>query len=195
MNRKEIAALLIGTVFLLIIIFAIALTFLGLIPFLFSKKLIDYVGIFLIISVISFAYSAFSLADGREESIGGKAVIAIKVFSVFFTIVFILAGTAITFFLSENLVKRNVSPDKKYEIYVEADSVFGGWNVTVYKRHTPFFKTQMNSVYIDDMADENGEIGLEWDSDNCSISYDYYPDYTSEDTKTITQRIYFNSGK
>lgn len=194
MNRKELISLITGTIFLFLIVFSAVTTLLGIIPFLFSKRLIDYAGIFLIISVLSFAYFTFSFLEGRE-SVSKRLIIAVKSVCVIFSIIFVLIGAVLTLFMSENLIKRNVSPDKKYEAYVCSDETFGGWNITVYERRAPFFKSQTGSLYVEDMADPDGDIKFIWENDSCGIQYEYYPDFDSDETQTKTQKIYYDEGK
>lgn len=194
MNRKEIILLLTGTFFLLLIIFSIATTAIGLIPFLFSKKLIDYIGIFLIISAFSFAILTFSLFEGREERIKKGLRIFIKSVCVVLSIIFAFTGIVLTLFLNNSLIKRSVSPDKKYELYIEDDDLFGGWDVTVYKRRFPSFKTYVNSDYVEKMYDSNGEIKVEWEDDGCRLIYEYLEGYETQEEEN-SFKIYFDSGK
>lgn len=194
MNRKEIILLLTGTFFLLLIIFAIATTAIGLIPFLFSKQLIDYIGVFLIISVFSFAFLTFSLFQGREDRIKKSLRIFVKSVCVVLSLVFVFVGIALTFIINKSLIKRAVSPDKKYELYIESDDLFGGWDVTVYKRSILSFKTCVNSDYIEEMYDSNGDIKVEWESDGCRLSYEYSGDYEIQEDET-SFKIYFDSVK
>lgn len=194
MNKKELIALITGTFFLLLILFSIVTTFLGIVPFLFSKRLVDYAGIFLIITVLCFVYFTFSFLNGRED-INRKLSAAVKTLCVAISAVCILFGAVLTLFMSEDLMKRNVSPDKKYEAYVVSDETFGGWNVTVYKRCGLFFKQQSGSLYVEDMADEHGDIKILWEDDSCGICYEYYPEFSSDETKQKTQKIYFDEGK
>ncbi len=192
MNRKEIISLLVGTAFLLLIIFALVTSFMGVIPFLFSKKLVDYIGVFLIISVVCFTFLIFSLFEGREERINGKLRVAVKTVSVILSVVFIAVGIFITMFMREDLVKRSVSPDKDYELYIVRDDTFGGLDATLYKRRFASFKSRADSVYIEDMADFDGEVGVEWTDDGCKLSYEYYPDFETSEAQTSYRTLYFD---
>lgn len=194
MNRKEIILLLTGTFFLLLIVFAIATTALGLIPFLFSKQLVDYIGVFFIISVFSFTFLTFSLFKGREDRIRKGIRVLIKSVCVVLSVVFVFAGIVLTLVMNDPLIKRSVSPDKKYELYIESDELFGDWSATVYKKSFASFKTVKNSVYIEKMYDSNGEIKIEWEDDGCKVSYEYSEDYETQEDET-PYKIYFDGGK
>lgn len=192
MNRKEIILLLTGTFFLLMIIFAIVFEFLGFIPFIFSNELIDYIGVFLIISVLSFAFLTFSLFEGREDRINKKLRVLIKSVCVVFSVIFVFIGVVLTSFMHEKLVKRSVSPDKKYELYIVEDNTFGGLDATVYKRLFASVKSYVNSDFLNNSdADLNVEINVKWEDDCCKLTYDHPTDYETEETETLAV-LYFD---
>lgn len=192
MKKKEVVCLCVGTAFIFIMIFIAVLMFFGVTPFIFGKRTIDFFGVFVTASSISFTVLIFSVLNRHKETVGNKLSTALKVVSVIIAVLSIVAGLTVSLFLSEHTVTKNISDDSRHEIYVETDSMFGGWNVTLYKRYSPFFMVEKASFYIDDMTSESTEIGVVWYDDGCDVTYEYYPDYgDSAEAQSNTQRMYF----
>lgn len=190
MTKKEMSALIVGTIFLFVIIVSLLFTAINIIPFVLSKPLAYYSGLFVAVSTICFGYFAFSFVGGREERLGKAGVISIKIISVVLSLIIVFASVALTMFLMvDKLVKREISPDKKYEVFITESDMFDDWTATVYKRHSIFFKSELNSETVHDYIDGNANIS--WEDDCCKVTFDYYTDENGEE-KPISTKIYFD---
>lgn len=193
MSRKSLVFLITGTFFTFLSVADVIIELFGVSAFLFGKKVFPVlVGVFIIIAVTSFTAFIFAILKDKKGILGKKTVIAAKAVSVVITLALVLASLFVIGIVNDRTVCRNISDDGRHEITVEADSLFGGWNVTLYKRYTPLFKTEITQFYASGMADENEEVKVVWYSDGCDISYESYSDYLGTDTETFTQRLYFD---
>lgn len=191
MTKKEIASLLIGTVFLLLVVFTVISSFIGIIPFISSKGMYEYMGLFLIAAALCFSYFTFSFFSPRD-GLPEKLAVAVRIAATILSILFIVIGIFLTKLFKSELVKRSVSPDKSYELiadYQKSDEV---WNVNVYKRHPLGIKTIEDSSRIYDMAEVDGKIDVQWNADGCSISYEAY-EYEQDEAKLVSEIFYFKS--
>lgn len=111
-----------------------------------------------------------------------------------------LAGITIDGILYTDTVKKATSDDKRHTIIIDSEPGSGEWNMTVYRRYSPFLMSARgNGKKVVDMADENGDIDVVWIDGGCLVSYKAYKtDATSvDDTETVTLRFFYNekSGK
>lgn len=193
MSRKSLVFLIAGTFFTFLSVADVIIELFGVSAFLFGKKVFPVLlGIFIIIAVLSFTAFIFAFLNEKKGIIGKKTSVAAKTVSAVLAVVLVSASLFVIAVVNDRTIYRNVSDDGRHEIIVEADSLFGDWSITLYKRYTPFFKTEITQFYASDMADENEEIEVAWYSDGCDISYESYSDYSGADSETFTQRLYFN---
>jgi len=192
MTKKEIAFLISGCFFTFLIILGIVLMIFGITPFIFGKPFIDFFGAVVILSVTSFCILVFAMLNARKDEFSHKAAVAIKTIMVVFAVLLSLIACVISLFLCEKTISKFVADDKRHEVLVETDALSGGWNVILYKRYSPFFKNEMKSFYINDMASDDTTVSVEWYDDGCGVSYDALPDYgDSSESYVFTQRIYY----
>ena len=169
--------------------------------FIGSKRLISYIGILIIVCAVSFTVLCFLVVKnhrGRFKSKGTR--IFLRVLSIIICIMLCLAGITIDGILYTDTVKKATSDDKRHTIIVDSEPGSGEWNMTVYRRYSPFLMSaRANGKKVVDMADENGDIDVIWTDGGCLVSYKAYKtDATSvDDTETITLRFFYNekSGK
>ncbi len=194
MSRKSIVLLITGTFFTFLTVIDVILELFGVSAFLFGKKVFPvFTGFFIIIAVLSFTAFIFAVLKEKKELLGKKTAVAAKTVSAVLAVLLVSASFFVIAVLNDRTVYRNISDDGRHEIIVEADTFFGDWSVTLYKRYTPFFKTEITQFYASDMADENEEIEVVWYSDGCDISYEGYSEYSESDAETYTQRLYFSN--
>lgn len=195
MNKKNITCLTLGIVFTFLSVVDIILEFCGISFFLFGKRVFSiFLGIFIALSAVLFAGFILSVLKNHSDNMSRKVIVAVKIITVLIAAAIVCLGLLEFLFFGEKTVHKDVSQDKRHEVFVETDALFGGWNVTVYKRYTPLFKVENTSFYINDMVSQDEEISVVWYDDGCDISYEYYSDYTdSDEPQTFTQRVYFNS--
>lgn len=169
--------------------------------FIGSKRLISYIGILIIVCAVSFTVLCFLVVKnhrGRFKSKGTR--IFLRVLSIIICIMLCLAGITIDGILYTDTVKKATSDDKRHTIIIDSEPGSGEWNMTVYRRYSPFLMSARgNEKKVVDMADENGDIDVVWTDGGCLVSYKAYKtDATSvDDTETVTLRFFYNekSGK
>lgn len=169
--------------------------------FIGSKRLISYIGILIIVCAVSFTVLCFLVVKnhrGRFKSKGTR--IFLRVLSIIICIMLCLAGITIDGILYTDTVKKATSDDKRHTIIIDSEPGSGEWNMTVYRRYSPFLMfARGNGKKVVDMADENGDIDVVWIDGGCLVSYKAYKtDATSvDDTETVTLRFFYNekSGK
>lgn len=169
--------------------------------FIGSKRLISYIGILIIVCAVSFTVLCFLVVKnhrGRFKSKGTR--IFLRVLSIIICIMLCLAGITIDGILYTDTVKKATSDDKRHTIIIDSEPGSGEWNMTVYRRYSPFLMSARGKgKKVVDMADENGDIDVVWTDGGCLVSYKAYKtDATSvDDTETVTLRFFYNekSGK
>ncbi len=193
MSRKSLVFLIAGTFFTFLSVADVIIELFGVSAFLFGKKVFPVLlGVFIIIAVLSFTAFIFAFIKEKKGVLGKKTVIAAKTVSAVIAVTLVLASLFVIAIVNDRTVCRDISDDGRHEVIVEADTLFGGWSVSLYKRYTPFFKTEITQFYASDMADENEEVKVVWHSDSCDISYESYSDYLGTSLETSTQRLYFD---
>ena len=164
--------------------------------FIGSKRLVSYIGILIIICAVSFTTFCFLVVKNHRGRFKSKvARIFLRV-----CIMLCLAGLTIDGILYTDTVKKATSDDKRHTIIVDSEPGSGEWNMTLYRRYSPFLMSARgNGKKVVDMADENGDIDVVWTDGGCLVSYKAYKtDATSvDDTETVTLRFFYNekSGK
>lgn len=169
--------------------------------FIGSKRLISYIGILIIVCAVSFTVLCFLVVKnhrGRFKSKGTR--IFLRVLSIIICIMLCLAGITVDGILYTDTVKKATSDDKRHTIIIDSEPGSGEWNMTVYRRYSPFLMSARgNGKKVVDMADEDGDIDVVWTDGGCLVSYKAYKtDATSiDDTETVTLRFFYNekSGK
>lgn len=169
--------------------------------FIGSKRLISYIGILIIVCAVSFTVLCFLVVKnhrGRFKSKGTR--IFLRVLSIIICIMLCLVGITIDGILYTDTVKKATSDDKRHTIIIDSEPGSGEWNMTVYRRYSPFLMSARGNVKkVVDMADEDGDIDVVWTDGGCLVSYKAYKtDATSiDDTETVTLRFFYNekSGK
>ncbi|HRL87602.1 MAG TPA: hypothetical protein PLB03_06460, partial [Candidatus Fimenecus sp.] len=152
--------------------------------FIGSKRLISYIGILIIVCAVSFTVLCFLVVKnhrGRFKSKGAR--IFLRVLSIIICIMLCLAGITIDGILYTDTVKKATSDDKRHTIIIDSEPGSGEWNMTVYRRYSPFLMSARgNGKKVVDMADENGDIDVVWTDGGCLVSYKAYKtDATSVD--------------
>ena len=164
--------------------------------FIGSKRLVSYIGILIIIWAVSFTVLCFLVTKNHAGRFRHKGTrIFLRVLSVILCVMLCLAGLVADGILYTDTVKKDTSADKRHTIIIDSEPGSGEWNMTVYRRYSPFLMSARgNSKNVVDMADENGDIDVVWTDDGCLVSYKAYKtDATSiNDTETVTLRFYYN---
>ena len=169
--------------------------------FIGSKRLVSYIGILIIVCAVSFTVLCFLVVKNHRGRFKGKGTrIFLRVLSIIICIMLCLAGLTIDGILYTDTVKKATSDDKRHTIIIDSEPGSGEWNMTVYRRYSPFLMSARgNGKKVVDMADENGDIDVVWIDGGCLVSYKAYKtDATSvDDTETVTLRFFYNekSGK
>ena len=169
--------------------------------FIGSKRLISYIGILIIVCAVSFTVLCFLVVKNHRGRFKSKvARIFLRVLSIIICIMLCLAGLTIDGILYTDTVKKATSDDKRHTIIIDSEPGSGEWNMTVYRRYSPFLMSARRyGKKVDDMVDENGDIDVVWTDGGCLVSYKAYKtDATSvDDTETVTLRFFYNekSGK
>lgn len=169
--------------------------------FIGSKRLISYIGILIIVCAVSFTVLCFLVVKNHRGRFKSKvARIFLRVLSIIICIMLCLAGLTIDGILYTDTVKKATSDDKRHTIIIDSEPGSGEWNMTAYRRYSPFLMSARgNGKKVVDMADENGDIDVVWTDGGCLVSYKAYKtDATSvDDTETVTLRFFYNekSGK
>ncbi len=201
MRTEEKVFFGIGTVSFLLMLSDLLLEVFSASLFIGSKRLISYIGIFIIVCAVSFTVLCFLVVKnhrGRFKSKGTR--IFLRVLSIIICIMLCLAGITIDGILYTDTVKKATSDDKRHTIIIDSEPGSGEWNMTVYRWYSPFLMSARgNGKKVVDMADENGDIDVVWIDGGCLVSYKAYKtDATSvDDTETVTLRFFYNekSGK
>ena len=159
--------------------------------FIGSKRLVSYIGILIIICAVSFTTFCFLVVKNHRGRFKSKvARIFLRVLSIIICIMLCLAGLTIDGILYTDTVKKATSDDKRHTIIIDSEPGSGEWNMTVYRRYSPFLMSARgNGKKVVDMADENGDIDVVWTDGGCLVSYKAYKtDATSvDDTETVTR--------
>ena len=169
--------------------------------FIGSKRLVSYIGILIIICAVSFTTFCFLVVKNHRGRFKSEvARIFLRVLSIIICIMLCLAGLTIDGILYTDTVKKATSDDKRHTIIIDSEPGSGEWNMTVYRRYSPFLMSARGTGQkVVDMADENGDIDVVWTDGGCLVSYKAYKtDATSvDDTETVTLRFFYNekSGK
>ena len=196
MRTEEKVFFGIGTASFLLMLFDLLFEVFSASLFIGSKRLISYIGILIIVYAVSFTVLCFLVVKnhrGRFKSKGTR--IFLRVLSIIICIMLCLAGITIDGILYTDTVKKATSDDKRHTIIIDSEPGSGEWNMTVYRRYSPFLMSARgNSKNVVDMADENGDIDIVWTDDGCLVSYKAYKtDATSiDDIETVTLRFYYN---
>lgn len=194
MKKSEKAWCAAGIIFLMLSIAIIICELFSVSVFIFGKRLIYIIGVFLIISAVSFTAFAFSVFKNHKQHFKNKKIITLGKILVIIACLFIFAaGLLIDGLLYTKTIYKNVSPDKRHVIIVEGLEGSYEWNVTVYKRNTPMFLISRDSETINDMADDDEKISVEWVDGGCKMSYEIYTDdaQTADDKETVVQSFFF----
>ena len=107
--------------------------------FIGSKRLISYIGILIIVCAVSFTVLCFLVVKnhrGRFKSKGTR--IFLRVLSIIICIMLCLAGITVDGILYTDTVKKATSDDKRHTIIIDSEPDSGEWNMTVYRRYSPF---------------------------------------------------------
>lgn len=194
MKKQNIFLIVSASLLTLLIIIDLVLEFLGISFFFFGKRVFDFLGLFIMLCSICYTVVVFSEMNRRKDRISKNLIISCKIIVSVFTVLLISFGFLMCSFFYEKTVFKDVSEDKRHEVLIQLDSTYGGWNATVYKRYTPFFKEEKKSFYIENMTSQDAEVSVKWYNDSCDITYEYYSDYVNlpEGENTFTQTIYFS---
>lgn len=194
MKKSEKILCSAGLIFLIISISVIICELFSLSVFLFGKRLIYVIGIFLIISVVSFTALAFCVFKNHGSRFKSKRSVAFFKTVIIMVCVFVsAAGFIIDGMLYTKTIYKNVSPDKRHIIIVEGLPGLYEWNVTVYKRNTSMLLVRRDSKTLNDMAYDDEEISVEWVDGGCKMSYEIYSDdaKSANDIETVVQSFFF----
>ncbi len=196
MRTSEKIFLWLGTVSFILILADLLLEVFSLSLFLGSKRLVSYIGILIIICAVSFTVLCFLVIKNHRDRFKNKGTrIFLRAISVILCVMLCLAGLVADGILYTDTVKKDTSADKRHTIIIDSEPSSGEWNMTVYRRYSPFLMSARgNGKKVVDMADENGDIDVVWTDDGCLVSYKTYKtDATSvDDTETVTLRFYYN---
>lgn len=121
--------------------------------FIGSKRLVSYIGILIIICAVSFTTFCFLVVKNHRGRFKSKvARIFLRVLSIIICIMLCLAGLTIDGILYTDTVKKATSDDKRHTIIIDSEPGSGEWNMTVYRRYSPFLMS----------ARGNGKKSLIW---------------------------------
>ena len=140
--------------------------------FIGSKRLVSYIGILIIVCAVSFTVFCFLVVKNHRGRFKSKvARIFLRVLSIIICIMLCLAGLTIDGILYTDTVKKATSDDKRHTIIIDSEPGSGEWNMTVYRRYSPFLMSARgNGKKVVDMADENGDIDVVWTDGGCLVS-------------------------
>ncbi len=196
MRTAEKIFLGLGTVSFILMLADLLLEVFSASLFLGSKRLVSYIGILIIICAVSFTVLCFLVIKNHRGRFKNKGTrIFLRVISVILCVMLCLSGLVADGILYTDTVKKDTSADKRHTIIIDSEPGSGEWNMTVYRRYSPFLMSARgNGKKVVDMADENGDIDVVWTDDGCLVSYKAYKtDATSvDDTETVTLRFYYN---
>lgn len=194
MKKSEKIFSTVGLIFLILGLIVIICELFSVSIFLFGKRLIYIIGIFLIISVVSFTLLAFCIFKNHSSHFKSKKIIiALKAVIVAVCLFVCAAGFIIDGMLYTKTIYKNVSADKRHIIIVEGLPELYEWNVTVYKRNTSLFLVKRDSKVLNDMAYADEEISVEWVEGGCKMSYEIFSDDATSpnDTEVSVQSFFF----